>query len=88
MPAFAGLQNILILGKFSLKWQINSSCPAVWQNPALFRKKRKRKTTMLLDKGLLLQFIKVELGNYMTKANTVLILNQDDCKDTNENARF
>lgn len=43
---------------------------------------------MLLDKGLLLQFIKVELGNYMTKANTVLILNQDDCKDTNENAHF
>lgn len=45
-------------------------------------KKNKRKNPLLLDKSLLLQFIKAELGNRMIKAKTVLILNQQNCKDT------
>lgn len=48
--------------------------------PALFRKKTTEKNTELLDKSLLLQFIKIELGNCVIKANTVLVLNQDDSK--------
>lgn len=54
-------------------------------NFLLFSGKKIEKTTKLLDKTLLVQFIKVELGNCMIKANTVLTLNQDDCKDTIEN---
>lgn len=54
-------------------------------NFLLFSGKKKRikeKTPLLLDKSLLLQFIKAELGNCMLKAKTVFILNPHGCKDT------
>jgi len=77
------LENLVLNGKF---------IPLALQDgklPALFRKKKKiEKNTELLDKSLLLQFIKVELGSCVIQANTLLILNQDDCKESTENTHI